>query len=81
MYFLETPCTRVLTFRFHKDEVTLTFDELPSIQDATAMLMELAGVTRAEMFRSMMPLLKKERLQSRLRSFTTTNVHGTLSRE
>ncbi len=81
VYFLETPCTRVLTFRFHKDDVTLTFDELPSIQDATTMLMELAGVTRAELFRSMMPLLKKERLQSRLRSFTTANVHGALAHD
>jgi hypothetical protein len=71
VYFLETPCTRILTFRFKDGELSLNCDEDPSLQNAATMLMELAGVTKTELFRRLMPLLKRERLQTHLRTFTT----------
>ena len=77
VYFLETPCTRVLTFRIKDEEVSVHFDESPSIQDATAMLLEVSGITKAELFRGLMPILKRERLQSRMRTYTTSTVKGT----
>lgn len=76
--FIETPCTRILTFSFREDRVTLLCDESPSVKDASAMLLELAGVTRMEVFRMMMPLLKQDNLQNRLRTYTTTQAEGRL---
>ncbi len=76
VYFLETPCTRILTFRFKDGGVSLNCDEDPSVQNAAGMLMELAGITKMELFRSLMPLLKRERMQTHLRTFTTDNAHG-----
>ncbi len=76
--FIETPCTRILTFSFREDRVTLLCDESPSVKDASAMLLELAGVTRMEAFRMMMPLLKQNNLQNRLRTYTTTQAEGRL---
>lgn len=76
VYFVETPCTRILTAQFHDGEITLICDEDPSIRNAAAMLMELADVTQTEFLRSIMPLLKRERLQSRIRSYTTATIKG-----
>lgn len=77
VYFLETPCTRILTFRFKDGGVSLNCDEDPSVQNAAAMLMELTGITKMELFRGLMPLLKRESLQTHLRTFTTDNARGT----
>ncbi|MEL7603817.1 MAG: hypothetical protein AAGU77_11750, partial [Bacillota bacterium] len=77
VYFLETPCTRILTFRFKDGGLSLNCDEDPSLQNAATMLMELAGVTKTELFRGLMPLLKRESLQTHLRTFTTDNARGT----
>ena len=53
-------------------------DELPSINDASEMLMELTGITRAQIVRNVLPLLKQERMQHTLRTFTTVTVQGKL---
>ncbi|MDO4573448.1 MAG: hypothetical protein Q4C13_08765, partial [Clostridia bacterium] len=78
VHFIETPYTRLIEFCFKDDAVTALFDEYPTLSDAAGMLMELAGVTRMQVLRQLMPLLKQERMQNRLRSFTTASIQGRL---
>ena len=61
-----------------EDTLKVVFDEAPSIRDASEMLMELTGITRVEIVRNMLPLLKQERMQHTLRTFTTVTVQGKL---
>lgn len=77
VYFIETPSTRIITLRFHGDQVSLLFDENPSIQGAMSMLMELSGTTRFEVYRTLMPFLKRDKLQTRLRSMAVSKVEAT----
>ena len=77
-HFVETPFTRLLHLTFADDRLTLVCDEWPTVQDASAMLMELAGITRVDVVRTLMPLLRRERLQHTLRTFTTVTVQGAL---
>ena len=79
VHFIETPFTRVIRFTFAADDtLKIVFDENPSIRDASEMMLELTGITRIEVVRNMLPLLKRERLQHRLRTFTTVTVQGKL---
>ncbi|MEG1525713.1 MAG: serine hydrolase [Clostridia bacterium] len=78
IHFIETPFTRVLHFYFKEDRVTLVCDESPSVKDASDMLFELAGVTRTQVFRGIMPLLRRDKLQHTLRTFMTITVQGKL---
>lgn len=78
VHFIDTPNTRLLTFYIKGKTLTLECDERPSLKDATAMLLELAGISRIELFRTLLPLLRKEKLQNRLRTFTTVSVQGEL---
>jgi hypothetical protein len=78
-HFIETPFTRLMRIYAHgrghdQDRVRRN----PSIRAASEMLMELTGITRMEVVRNMMPLLKQERLQHTLRTFTTVTVQGKL---
>ncbi len=77
-HFIETPFTRVLHLLFRGDGLTLVLDETPSVKDASAMLMELAGLTHMQVFRTLLPVLKRDKLQSTLRTFTTMSVQGRL---
>ncbi|HWQ98368.1 MAG TPA: serine hydrolase [Clostridia bacterium] len=78
-HFIETPFTRLMRITLAADEtIKIVFDEDPSIRAASEMLMELTGITRMEVVRNMMPLLKQERLQHTLRTFTTVTVQGKL---
>jgi len=78
-HFIETPFTRLLRITLTgEDTIKIVFDEDPSIRAASEMLMELTGITRMEVVRNMMPLLKQERLQHTLRTFTTVSVQGKL---
>lgn len=78
VHFVETPYTRLVELHFSDAELTVLFDEYPSLSDAGAMLMELAGLSRWQVMRQLMPLLKQERMQNHLRSFATTSVRGRL---
>ncbi len=78
-HFIETPFTRLIRITLTSDDVIkVVFDENPSIRAASEMLMELTGITRMEIMRNVMPLLKQERLQHTLRTFTTVTVQGKL---
>ncbi len=81
LYFLETPCARILTLDFSENKLSMICDENPSIQSAATMLMELAGVTQVELFRSVLPLLRGEKLRNRLQTFTTATLHGLLQHD
>jgi len=78
VHFVETPFTRILSLVLQDDKLTLTCDESPAVKDASLMLLDLAGVTRLDVFRSILPLLKKEKMQQRLRTFTTSILTGRL---
>ena len=78
-HFIETPFIRLMRFTLTgEDTLKIVFDETPSIRDASEMLMELTGITRVEIVRNMLPLLKQERMQHTLRTFTTVTVQGKL---
>ncbi len=78
-HFIETPFTRLIHITLSADDtLKIVFDESPSIRDASEMLMELTGITRVQIVRNMLPLLKRERLQHTLRTFTTVTVQGKL---
>lgn len=78
-HFIETPFTRLMRITLTgEDTIKIVFDESPSIRDASEMLMELTGMTRVEIVRNMLPLLKRERMQHTLRTFTTVTVQGKL---
>ena len=78
VHFIETPFTRLIQFVFTQDKLKITFDESPSIRDASEMMLELTGISRAQVVRNLMPLLKRDRMQHTLRTFTTVSVQGTL---
>ena len=79
VHFIETPFTRVIRLTFAADDsIKIVFDENPSIRDASEMMLELTGITRIEVVRNLLPLLKRERLQHTLRTFTTVSVQGKL---
>ena len=79
VHFIETPFTRVIRFTLAADDsLKIVFDENPSIRDASEMMLELTGITRIEVVRNLMPLLKRDRLQHTLRTFTTVTVQGKL---
>jgi hypothetical protein len=48
------------------------------MREASEMLMELTGITRMDIVRNVLPLLKQERMQHTLRTFTTVTVQGKL---
>ena len=78
-YFIETPFTRLIRMTLTgEDTLKIVFDEAPSIRDASEMLMELTGITRVEIVRNVLPLLKQDRMQHTLRTFTTVTVQGKL---
>lgn len=76
VHFIETPFTRLIRFEFADDTLKIVFDEAPSIRDASEMMLELAGITRVQVVRSLMPLLRREKLQHTFRTFTTVSVQG-----
>jgi hypothetical protein len=78
-HFIETPFTRLIRITITgEDTLKIVFDENPSIKDASEMLMELTGITRMDIVRNVLPLLKQERMQHTLRTFTTVTVQGKL---
>lgn len=78
-HFIETPFTRLMRITLAKDDtLKIVFDESPSIRAASEMLMELTGITRVEIVRNVLPLLKQERMQHTLRTFTTVTAQGKL---
>ena len=78
-HFIETPFTRLIRITLAADDtLKIVFDENPSIRAASEMLMELTGITRVEIVRNVLPLLKQERMQHTLRTFTTVTVQGKL---
>lgn len=76
LHFIETPFTKRIQLDFAGDELTVTLDESPTVQDASIMLLELAGVTRAQLVRTLMPMLRQEKLQQQLRTYTTVTAKG-----
>ncbi len=78
IHFIETPFTRLIRLLFSEDALKVTFDESPSIRDASEMMLELTGITRVQIVRNLLPLLKREKMQHTLRTFTTVSVQGTL---
>ena len=76
IHFIETPFTRLIRLAFANDTLKLTFDESPSIRDASEMMLELTGITHMQIVRNLLPLLKREKLQHTLRTFTTVSVQG-----
>lgn len=78
-HFIETPFTRLMRITLTgEDTIKVLFDESPSLKDASEMLMELTGITRVEIVRNVLPLLKRDRMQHTLRTFTTVTVTGKL---
>ncbi len=78
-HFIETPFSRLMRITLTgEDTIRVVFDESPSVREASEMLMEFTGVTRKEIVRNMLPLLKRERLQHTLRTFTTVSMTGKL---
>ena len=78
VHFIETPFTRIVQFAFSQDKVRVVFDENPSIRDASEMMLELTGISRLQVARNLLPLLKREKLQHTLRTFTTISVQGSM---
>ncbi len=75
LYFLHTPCTRVVTFVLKEDALHMTLDENPTVQKAAVMLMTLVQLAYSE-FGSMLNLLRRGRVQSHLFSFGTSTITG-----
>lgn len=75
LYYLTTPCTRVITFVLKEDTLHVTLDENPTVQQASAMLMTLVQLAYNELG-SMLHILRRNRLQNHLFSFATSTVTG-----
>ena len=75
LYYLTTPCTRVVTFVLKEDTLYVTLDENPTVQNAAAMLMTLIQLAYSE-FGSMLHLLRRNRMQNHFFSFGTSTVTG-----
>lgn len=78
LHFIETPFTKLVTMDLTGDRIRILLDDQPSVQDATWMLLDLAGITRLEFARKLIPVLQAEKLQQRLRTYTTVTAEGEL---
>ena len=78
VHFIETPFTRRIRLDLAGDAISVTFDESPTLKDASVMLLELAGVTRIQLVRGLMPMLKRDALQQQLSTYTTVTAKGRL---
>ncbi len=78
VHFLETPFTKLIRLCIRDDSITAIFDESPSVQDASAMLLNLTGISRMQLVRAVMPIVRRDSLQQRLRGYTTVTAQGRL---
>lgn len=76
IHFLETPFTRILRFSIKSDGLVLLLDEQPTVKDASAMMLDLAGITRSDAFRALLPVLRRDKMQHLLRTYTTVTIEG-----
>ncbi len=78
--FVQTPHVRIYSFTFNRLDGTLSvkFDELPSIEKAGMMLLELIGVSRTAFMKRLMPAIKKsgERLSETMNRLYTPTAKG-----
>ncbi len=75
LYYLTTPCTRVVTFVLKEDMLHVTLDENPTVQKASVMLMTLIQLAYSE-FGNVLHLMRRSRLNNHLFSFATSSVTG-----
>lgn len=75
--FVETPDTRIIKISFEDNgNVKMLFDEVPTIDGATAMLLNLVGLSERAFFKGLMQTDKKSTVSSAIRSFTTPSAAG-----
>lgn len=56
--FIETPDTRIIEMRMMGENIEVIFDERPSAEDATKMLLELAGLMDEKTIKRLVPAMK-----------------------
>ncbi len=56
--FIETPDTRIIEMRMLGENMEIIFDETPSAQNATTMLLELVGLMDEKAMKRLMPAMK-----------------------
>lgn len=56
--FIETPDTRIIEMRMMGENIEVIFDERPSAEDATKMLLELAGLMDEKTIKRLAPAMK-----------------------
>ena len=78
IHFIETPYTRLVELRLSEGTLTAVFDEYPSLSHMGSMYAELKGSSRTQLMRQLMPLVKQERSQARMRGFGATSIQGRL---
>jgi len=78
--FTETPHMRLYTFTYDRSigNLNVKFDEMPSIDKAGRMLMDLIGVSRAAFMRRLMPAIRKsgERISETMNRLYTPTAKG-----
>ena len=78
--FLETPNTRVMKFIFSGDRILIRFQEIPSVDNASKLLMNLVGGSSG-LEKLLVEKLNEERLAGYARRITVPKARGTLDLE
>ena len=76
---IETPDTRVFSFTFHEGgQLTVTFDELPSLSRVMQMFSQLVGAPDLGYLKRLLSAAQRENLGTALRNITAPIVRGVL---
>lgn len=76
--FTETPDTRLICFELGGGALTARYDETPSVEAATDMLLELVGMSKVAYARQVIPHLGPSRFRELMRQFMAPEINGRL---
>ncbi len=76
--FIETPFTRTIKFIFYDERILIRFNELPSVDAASKMLMNLVGGKGNTIDKMMGEAIRSQRMVDRLRNLMLPRAKGTL---
>ncbi len=80
LFYLQTPCVRLLKFIFYKDctRMLLRFDELPDVSESTDMFFQLVSGGGSNTLQKLFAdVIAQRKLRGRIDSITMPVVHGT----
>lgn len=79
--FIETPDTRMLTLEIKQNKLRVVFAEKPALERVVEMLFELVGISQVAYLKRMLPEMRREHVESLVRSITVPVADGNQIRQ